>query len=212
MSYKKVLEVAKKFADAQEARNLNQKFQEQRVRTNHFFDAFIKQISETVNMIEGDYYTLKLKGFDADTLKIMAKLLSNLQDYRKHLYNKDRDLSTFDIYPKVQKLVSYVLDRNNLAVIDNLEFLSQHFMKNNQVEFLPSKMLTQSKLNGLKLLKRSILAAKEYMEKNPLISAPGSNPPPMIIDPSQIGEEIKAGPSDATNPGIPIKKNPQAAE
>jgi hypothetical protein len=212
MSYKKVLEVAKKFADAQEAQNLNQKFQEQRVRTNHFFDVFIKQFSESVSLIESDIHTLKLKGFDNDTLKIMAKLLSNLQDYRKHLYNKDRETGTFDIYPRVQKISNYVLDRNNLAIIDNLEFLTQHFMKNNQVDFLPSKLLTQSKLNGLKLLKRTVLAAKEYMDKNPLLSAPGSNPPPMIMEPNQFGDEIKAGPTDATNPGIPVKKNPQAAE
>lgn len=211
MSYTKVLEVAKKFADAQEAQNQNQKFQEQRKRLGVFFDMFFREFSSTVNTIEGDIHTLKLKDFDRDTLRIMSKLFNNLVEYRKFLANKNADLQIADVYPKITKIVNYILDRNNLAIIDNLEFLTQHFMKNNQIDFQPTNALVQSKLHGLKSLKRIALNARQYMDKNPLITNPGSIPPEEL-PPSQFGEESKAGPGDETNPGIPVRKNPQAAE
>lgn len=211
MSYEKVLEVAKKFADAQETQNQNKKFQEQRKRLNVFFDTFFREFSITVNTIEGDIHTLKLKDFDRDTLRIMSKLFNNLVEYRKFLSNKNADLQITDVYPKINKIVNYVLDRNNLAIIDNLEFLTQHFMKSNQIDFQPTQSLVQSKLHGLKSLKRMALNARLYMDKNPLIINPGSVPPEQL-PPSQFGEESKAGPGDETNPGVPLRKNPQAAE
>lgn len=216
MSYQKVLEVAKKFADAQKEKSRNQQFQEQRERVTIFFEAFYKEFAGAVNLMESDINTLKLKGFDSDMLKIMTSLYHSLVEYRKTITDIKSKLGVVAIYDRINKIYEYVFSRKTLPIIDNLEFLIQHFLKNNQVDFLPSTHLTQSKVESFKKLKNVLVNAKNFMNKYPLLDMASESIPPAI--PALVNESvtphIPAEALDKTNVAVPMpqKKLPPAAE
>lgn len=187
MSKQKIQQLANKFAD------YDQKFQEQRIRLENLFQDFSAEFKSILREMEGDIHTLQLKRFDPDLLKIFYKLWFNLSVYNKQL-RKD------DIHSEIDRIVRYVLSKQILSTIDNLDFLIQHFLKQTKEDLPAEGLLTQIKINSLKKLKTLVLETRDYFKKYPPVDVPGTIPPPLYkaLNEGEEPEHQQLGPQDKT--------------
>ena len=144
MSYKKVLELADKFAETKDG--------------NHkvFAEHFRGQFRALLNEMEGDYMTLRIKGFDRAFLKEYGRLYQNLLDLLKR-FNHAEPLDSMRL------IVSYVNTKATKTLINHLEHAIRNFLLNNRVAFTPGHGFSRARVNSLSLLLKLANEARSFI-------------------------------------------------
>jgi hypothetical protein len=211
MSTHKVLQLADKFAAkttiAPPAGGVNQRFQEQRQKLSEFYDHFFPELRRVIARMENEIGTLRLRGFEKKTWKMMIEVYDRLITISKHI-KEDKP------YSGARELVEFALSRNTKSIIDNLDFLANHHLSRTNVDFKESEHLTHPKSVSLKQLIHLAEWARQFMDLNPLLNVPSSIPPAMPLGPVPvvtISPEEKADPGQLTNPAIPLAKRREDA-
>lgn len=181
--------------------NKNEQFRLQREKLGHFAHDLLLRLRMLISEMEGDLKVLRIKSFDKKMWKIFARLWNHLVDVAKSIdANKP--------YQSAQVIVDLVKTRPHKAIIDNLEFLVQHHLKQTAVDFAPGPLLQPVQVRSLKLLKALADYLENYMQENPLIDIPGSIPPPP--EPPQETQEkiVPSGSEEATYiPPVAVKRD-----
>lgn len=151
----------------------NEQFRLQRERLEHFSHDLLLRLRMLISEMEGDLKVLKIKNLDKKVWKIFAKLWGQLIEIAKHL---DSGKS----YQSAQAVIDLVKTRPHKAIVENLEFLIQHHLKQTEVNFEPGPLLQPVQVRSLKLLKALADYLEKYIQDNPLLNYPGSNPPPPL--------------------------------
>jgi hypothetical protein len=202
MSFKKVYDVAEKFAGKTVISDRNEKFRQQRENLEEFFFQMDRKIASTISEMGGDLFTLKEKGFPQNEWKQLAKIYQALIALRK-------SLDPARPYESAKKIIDTINERTFKAHINTLDVIIHHFLQNNQVELGSnlSGMLGQSTAKSISQLNALVKHLQSYMDAHPLIDDPqtiSTLPPPrprVIEDPGLKS----SGPSDVTNPAIKVK-------
>jgi hypothetical protein len=196
MSNHNVLELVKKYSAAQTS--LNQQFQEQRVQLSKFYEYFSNKLRKILLEMESDQFTLKERNFDPGMLRLLAHMIGTLTSI-KHELNEGKP------YIAAQKLVEYIMGHTGRSIIENLEFLSQHHLKNTSIDLKPHSLLKEPEIHSFKQLQSLANYLKIYMIGHPLVTAP-SEPPPAFLPPQEDIPAFFAGKEDKTVPGVPQAK------
>lgn len=196
MSHKKVLELAKKFAE----KSLNDQFQEQRQKLEQFSDDFLGKLRPILNKMEEDLLTLKEKGYDRNLWKELGMLRTRLISFYKN-FSEDKP------YESAQVVINFVFSKETFELIQKLHSSIQKHLKKTEVEFEPSPRFTQSRADSLQKLVTFMHSIKDFMKKNPLLpTVPHEQIVPssgLVILPDPSFRSI--GPEATTNPGVKIK-------
>jgi hypothetical protein len=198
MSYNRVQQVARKFAE----NNLNDQYQAQRERIELFSDNLLRKLRASLNELEGDLFVLKEKKFDKTSWKELGQFWRDLIEIYKKIDEKRP-------YDGVGKLVNYIKSKKDW-LLKIIPAIRKH-LKENEVDFGPSKTLIQARADGLKKVILLVEEMGQYVKKNPLLADPREMktvpPPPrgaleVIPDP----EFKPVGPDQGTKVDVPIKK------
>ncbi len=185
-----------KYADAAQ----DEKFHLQRERLEKFYHDLHLKLKILLSEMEGDIRVLKEKGFEKEMWKIFVNVWKDLLTI-SHQLTPDKP------YPAAAALVAYVKTRPHKAVIDNLDYLVQHFLKQNEVDFQSGPMLQQVQVRSLGLLKSLADHAEKYLADNPLLPVPSGIPPaqlPLAVQPEEF-KPVPAGSEESTY--LPPVKN-----
>lgn len=167
----------------------NEKFRLQRERLEQFYHDLHLKLRILLGEMEGDISALKAKNFDKSLWKSFVNLWKDVLEISK-------EITVDKPYQGASKLVSYVKSRPHRSIIDNLDYLVQHFLKTTEVDFKTGPILRQVQVRSLGLLKSLADHVEKYMEANPLLPVPSSTPtaePPLVVKP----EEFKPAPIGA---------------
>lgn len=161
----KIIEIINKYGEKTVIKNENAKFEQQRTRLSQFSHDLSLKMRILLGEMESDLKVLKLQNFDYDAWKGFVTLWNRIVHISKEL-NMEKP------YLMAKKLVSFVKNKQTVNIIENLEFLIEHHLKKNKVEFLPNKHLKPLQIKSLKLLKELSNNIQIYIEKNPLLPVP----------------------------------------
>ena len=201
MSYTKLLELEQRFSKKIAQSNDNIRFQEQRDRLSKFYHKLVRELNSIVSEMEGDIVALKARGLDPNTIKVF-------RDFRGHIINLIKNIDPEKPYEGTLKLIAWMHERMNKATLDNLNFIIQEHLKNNQVEFQPASFLSHVRVDSLSKIKNLLKSAHDYIEDNPLLPDPRDIPtvPPPVLRNVRDEEFTPASKDDMTVPGIPASK------
>lgn len=181
MTYKKTQELAIKFAKEVDYIPVkpvyfgdDERFDAQRVKLEEYFYELYPALRRVLSEIEGDILALRTTGIDDGVLKTLGKVFHTLNDFVKRT-------TTENPYITIEKISEWLNDRNNKAVIDNLNFIIERFLAKNKPEINTHKGVSHLTVNGLKNLIKQIEKANAYMQANPLLPDPRNAitaPPP----------------------------------
>lgn len=111
MSYHKIQELAKKFAESNEP---------------EFDSALHNKLRAIVGEMSGDLLTLKYRGFNPKAFHIFKRIYHDVIDLTKQSQDIEASLIS-------KKIVQYVLDSPNVEIINNLDQLAkQHIANSNE--------------------------------------------------------------------------------
>jgi AraC-like DNA-binding protein len=164
MSFKKVYEIAEKYAAKTIIADNEEKFQSQKEKLAEFFHLTDRKLSAILNEMQGDLLTLKYKGFPKNEWKELFKI-------HQEVVNLRNTLDSFKIYESAQKIIDTISERSFRARLNTLEVIIQHFLKSKEVhpKNYTGDQLQQSKVNSLKNLVLFTNELKEYMQSNPIV-------------------------------------------
>ena len=202
MSYNKLQELADKFAHETVYFDKDAEFTQQRLRMKEFYLSFYRRLRGLVGELEGDVRIMKERNFDPKMLKLMIKSYRELLEILK---TSDPEKP----YHMGEKFVNYVLGRPTAAILDNLDFLIQHHLKNSKIDTMTGNLVGHPNINTFNQLKALAEHIKNFMAENPPIPIPGSDfPPAMPARPAIIAPEAHtpASPLEETKPGSPSAK------
>jgi hypothetical protein len=140
--------------------------------------------------MEGDIRVLKEKNFDKGMWRIFVNVWQDI-------LNISKEITPDKPYQGAGKLVNYVNSKPHKSIIDNLEYLIQHFLKTTEVDFQAGMGLQQVQIKSLKLLKALAAHAEGFMTANPLLPIPSDKPPaeeplltvsPQEFKPATVGD------------------------
>jgi hypothetical protein len=199
MKNQRVLELANKFADMTKMKSpVNVEFHAQRQRFSDFFEMFRKNLRTIIGEMGSEISTLKGREFDTKMLVLLNKVYHDVIE----VY---RTTKQDDPYAAAGKLVQLVLERPNGPVIENLDFLTKHHLKQTNVDFGETESLRHPQIRSLELLKTLATQLRQFMATYPLVKPPAgqSNRPVSLKENVQdISPGDKLGPEDVTKPGI----------
>jgi hypothetical protein len=134
------------------------RFKHQRQRMADFAHQFKTKFRVLLAEMESDISMLRANRFDKNMQKIFIQVWRHLIDIYNH-FHEDRS------YEAATKLVEYVKSRNTRAVIDNLDFLTEHHLQNPKDTDFP-----RTSIKSLKLLLSFADYLENYMKENKLFA------------------------------------------
>lgn len=192
------MQLAHKFAE----KSLNEQYQQQRKMLETFAYDFAGKMRAILNEMQGDLSTLKYKDYSRDQRRKLGLFYYSLLE-------KTKDLDPNTPYESANKIIQYVLDKNNLSMISDLNKDIQQYLKENEIDLGPAKSFKQVRVNSLANLVKLMHWANLYMKTNPLIDEPDDTiPPPTRMNTTQetIDPRFQGiGPEALTNPGVKAK-------
>lgn len=159
MSHKKVIELAIKFAE----KTVMLGHKQVNTDKNNQLDDFIKQFKALLNEMEGDHMTIKIKRIDYSIQKEFNKLHHNLLELFKRIDNDNPE-------DGVQRIISFVFLKSTRTIINSLNLTIQKFLKENEIEFIPSKNFSQPRFESLKNLIKITTNAHNFLNSQKTIS------------------------------------------
>lgn len=161
MTYKKVLELAKKFAKDLESEK------KQAIEFGYEFTNKLRAIS---NEMAGDLRSLKEKGFDPIQWKSFASFYHMTIELNKS-FNYENE------YSSAQKIVQMISQPDIMNFINSLNSSIHNFLKENKTDIGNSILLAQTKVESLQKLVGLINWAHFYMKKHPMSIVEEIKPP-----------------------------------
>jgi hypothetical protein len=143
MSYKKVLELANKFAQKTSLQGFEHQKMIQKDQIQEFFEQFKRHLRGIINEMDGDFMTLRIMGYPRPQLKELGTVYHGLLEKANRLSDQQPLEST-------QEVVSFIFSKSTRILINTLEASIQHFLKNNRVDFTPGAGLTHARVDSLK--------------------------------------------------------------
>ena len=126
----------------------------------------------TINELEGDVSILKSRKFDPEMHKLLVSVWRRLEDFYKMLKPSDP-------WRAAREALSYLENRHNKSVIENLDFLATHHVSKTNVDFTPNKFMVNPEVRSLKLLHKLEQFLKEKIqESTPAASLQSTVRPP----------------------------------
>lgn len=110
--------------------------------------------------LEHDIGLLKTRGFDREMWKLMMGVWNKVEEISKNI----KDYAPLE---SARQILSYVRDKHTRAIIDNLIFLSEHHIKNTNVDFIPSKNVIHPEVKGLPMLNHLANFAEQMLKQSP---------------------------------------------
>jgi hypothetical protein len=113
--------------------------------------------------LSGDIAILKERQFDANALKLLAKLHYELIDIIKSLHPDNP-------YAAAEKLVHVVLEEPSMSIIGRLNSLVKHHLETTNIAFkvFPSVELRHPEAHSLDKLKTLATHLKDFMTQHPI--------------------------------------------
>lgn len=188
--------MAEKFAALSETTQyrtpVNNEFQAQRDRLSKFYESFNDGLRRVRNEMEHEIGLLKMRGFDRKMLHLMSQVHNTILEIYKTIDpNKP--------YIAAEKLVRYVTERPSMPIIDNLDFLAKHHIKQTNVDFKPGKFLVHPEIRSFDALKKLTTELRNFMVAHPLITTPTISPVSGLGDVvKDLGGEAKSGKEEKT--------------
>lgn len=173
MSYKKILQLADKFAE----KSQNEQFQEQRAMLEKFSDEYLNTLKSILGEMEGDLLTLKEKGFPRAKWKEFGLFWKELVEIYKS-YDESQP------YEGAKKLLLFVASKSKESFIRTLNAEVHKFLKEKEVDFGAGADLSQSEVNSLRRLWDFSNRTAKTMVSNPLLPDPReliTTPPPRVL-------------------------------
>ena len=165
----KVLELLNKYAEVEVSPATSDK----REVENFAHELHLKLQAVMADM-EHDISVLKMRQFDPDMLRLYT-------DIWQRLGHISLNFKSYDPYQAAREIVNYVNNKHTKSVIDNLIFLTEHHVKNTNVDFTPNKLLKHPEVRGLKLLLQlSEFANNKLQEPTPAQFQETFRPPAKI--------------------------------
>jgi hypothetical protein len=190
MKYQKVLDMATKFADLSNKTvhqfSTNIEFQAQRDMLEQFSSKLIREMKVAIGEMGNEINTLKERNFDSKMLELFIKVYYRLISIYKEI-DKTKP------YIAGEKFVEYVLERPNSYVINNLDFLAKLHLKQTNVDYKPSKVLTHPEIRSLDLIKKLATEARFFINEHPLVKPMIKSEPPVGLP--RTMENVPAFPS-----------------
>lgn len=143
MSYKKVLELADKFAQKTILHAHDPQKLIQQGKVQEFFEQFKRHLRAIINEMDGDIMSLRIMGYPRPTLKELGTVYQGLLEKSNRL-NDQQPLES------VQEAVSFIFAKSTKTLMNALEESIQHFLKGNQVDFASGGELTHVRVESLK--------------------------------------------------------------
>jgi len=176
MKYEKVFEMAEKFAQLSDKTvhqfSSNIEFQAQRDMLEQFSSKLIREMKVGIGEMGNEINTLKERNFDSKMLELFIKLYYGLIKIYKEI-DKTKP------YIAGEKFVEYVLERPNSSIINNLDFLAKLHLKQTNVDYKPSKVLTHPEIRSLDLFKKLAVEARYFINEHPLVKPMIKSEPPI---------------------------------
>ena len=160
MSYKKVLELADKFAQKTSVFGHDQERLLQQGRIQEFFDQFKRHLRSYINEMDGDHMSLRIMGYPRPKLKELATIHQGLIE-KAHRLNDQQPLES------VQEAVSFIFAKSTRTLINSLEESIQHFLKHNQVDFAPGAGPPHARVESLRNIIALATQAQEFLNAQP---------------------------------------------
>lgn len=155
MSYKKVQQLADKFA--------NTSYDEDQISKNNKTDPhannFLRKLRMALSELEGDLVVLKYRGFNKTQWKELGLFWRNCIEIYKAINEQKLDEG-------IQELADLVKDKKEW-LIQMLPAIQKQ-LKETEVDFTPGPYLTQARADGLKELLKVINDGAEHLKKNTL--------------------------------------------
>ena len=164
------------------------RFKHQRQRMAEFAHQFKTKFRVLLAEMEHDIGILRAHRFDKNIQNTFIQIWRHLIDIYNH-FHEDRS------YEAATKLVEYVKSRNTRAVIDNLDFLTEHHLQRPKSADLP-----QTSIKSLKLLLSFADYLENYMKVNKLLANPKIITP--MLPPEQNLTPTWRPPAPAQSPMI----------
>jgi hypothetical protein len=167
MSSLKVLQLIEKYADEVSQPTVlledskNHHLHEQ-MRLNEFSHSFEMKLRIVISELEHDINILKERKFDKEMLKLLVEVWNAIT-------NISLSLSKYSPYLSAIKLIDYVNSKRTKDIIDNLDFLAQHHLKETNESFTQNMGMKNPEIKGLKLLLNLVSYLENYMKENPLL-------------------------------------------
>src|ERR1700679_3974840 len=166
MKYQKVFEMAAKFADLSGKTvhqfSSNIEFQAQRYMLEQFSSKLIREMKLAIGEMSSEINTLKERNFDSKMLELFVKMYYGL-------INIYKEIDKAKPYIAAEKFIEYVLERPKSSIIDNLDFLAKLHLKQTNVDYKPSKVLTNPEIRSLDLIKKLAVEARYFINEHPLV-------------------------------------------
>lgn len=167
MTYENILELAQEFeskATSVYTAPDTLKFHQQKELLSKFYDSFHRKMRTIINQLLGDLFVLTERNFDYNMTKILKKVILDLK----------RIMETTDTsrpYIAAGQLSSYVLDKPNKPIIDNLDYIIKNYLTNNPVvtKVTEGPILGRAKFHSIDDLRSLSKDVIHFMNKNPLI-------------------------------------------
>lgn len=150
-------------------KNKNELFNQQRNRLSHFSHDLYMKLRIILNEMEYDLKILKDQNFDKEMWKLFSKMWVELVSILKE-FKEEKP------YLTAEKLINYVNNKNNKAIIDNLDFIIKKHLKSylSDIKFGPTLQPVQ--VRSLHLLKSFVEKIQSYVKSNPLLPVPSEAP------------------------------------
>jgi hypothetical protein len=196
MKYQKVFEMAEKFATLSGGTVFktpaDKEYQAQRDRFQKFSDHFKRNLKVIINEMSGELHTLKERNFNSKMMQLFARVYNILIEIFKMIDETKP-------YIAAEKLVHYITERPNSAVIDNLDFLAKHHLKKTNVDFRAGPTLSQPEIRSLDMIKKLSIQLREHMAKYPVLAPMQSSEVPIGLEKNlEVVPAFLAGESDKT--------------
>lgn len=155
MSYKRIIELANKFADDSSYQN-----QELKNKLTYFQNEFSTKFNSIITEMDGDLASLKIMNFDKNIFKIFTKLWNNLLEFNNKLSGENK-LNT------INEIIDFVTSKQTMSMVDNLEFLINHFLEKNKIDTSGTAILSNINVQSLHKLLNLILESKDFIKNHP---------------------------------------------
>jgi hypothetical protein len=171
MKYQKILDMVEKFVVLAQVKTVivnnpisghdtvDKAYEERQHKLQEFSNLFKRNLTAVINEMSGDMITLKERGFDHKMMSLLAKVQHDLIEINK-------EIEDINPYIAAQKLVNFVSERPNKPIIDNLEFLATHHLKQTNEGINLSKYLGYPRFHSIETLRALATQLHLYIEKN----------------------------------------------
>jgi len=156
MSYKKILELANKFAQKTSALDQAQERLFQQGKIQEFFEQFKRHLRSYINEMDGDHMSLRIMGYPRPKLKEFSIL-------HQGLIEKANKLNDQQPLESIQETVDFIFAKSTRILINSLEESIQYFLKHNQVDYAPGTGFTHVRVESLRNVIALVTQAQEFL-------------------------------------------------